>query len=115
MSGTLRQRLLGRAFRWVPIGMACLIATATAAQAFCRQVLIPGNPPRVQIVCPPTPSLDRQQEVIARRNHLESNSYHAVPEAQRPEKWPLGSPAIQSCRFCLTPDRQNLSRLESLR
>ena len=62
----------------------------------------------------PERGLFRDQEVIQRRDHLQTGAYRDVPEAKRIKRWPLGSPNIQSCRFCLEPDRQNATRIQRM-
>ena len=90
-------------------------ATAAVAQPVCTQGVVSINPTTFGTICSITPNVQRELDVIDRRNHLQSNAYGNVPAAQRPKQWPLGPASVQSCRFCLTPDRQNLTRLENLR
>ncbi|PLX39970.1 MAG: hypothetical protein C0605_06870 [Hyphomicrobiales bacterium] len=47
-------------------------------------------------------------------NHFRG-SWLKVPGLTAPKAWPLGNPAIQSCRHCLRPNRLNAQRLQALR
>ena len=99
------------------VAIAVLLPAVATAQPVCRQVVtgqagtIPGN---VVTLCAPNADFFRDQEVIERRDHLQSGAYRDVPEAKRIKRWPLGSPNIQNCRFCLEPDRQNATRIKRL-
>ena len=100
--------------------IAVLLPATASAQPVCRQVVTGGQTgtfpgPVVTTLCAPNADFFRDQEVIQRRDHLQSGAYRDVPEAKRIKRWPLGSPYIQNCRFCLEPDRQNAARIERLR
>ena len=113
------QSITSRSRRWsaaavIAVAMGCG-STAALAQVTCTQGVVGINPTTIGTICTITPNAKRELGVIARRDHLRSNAYGNVPAAQRPEQWPLGPTSIQSCRFCFSPDRQNLTRLEGLR
>jgi len=92
--------------------MAAFALWATAGATVVCTNLSPTD--RVCTNTPQTATLNLQQQVIGTGSHMETFTFDDVPDGQRREGWFLGNPAIQSCRFCLTPNRQNMARKREL-
>ncbi|MEC9367872.1 MAG: hypothetical protein VX871_04190 [Pseudomonadota bacterium] len=95
--------------------LAALLATAllpASARAACV-IITPLNQPAT-VSCTPIPPLDLDTRTIDTGAYKSRGTWLATDRANRAESWPLGDPAVQNCRFCLEPDRQNAARLKAL-
>jgi hypothetical protein len=96
---------------------AALVAATSSLWTGAAATVVCTNITTILTVCEETGltrQLDREQRVIGTGAHAETFTFDEVPEEQRPEGWFLGNPAIQACRFCLAPNRQNMARKREL-
>jgi hypothetical protein len=100
-----------------PFVTALLVTAASLLWTEAGAAIVCTNLSPDVVVCEETGltrQLDREQRVIGTGAHAETFTFDEVPEEQRPQGWFLGNPAIQACRFCLAPNRQNMARKREL-
>jgi hypothetical protein len=104
-----------RTFATAAVLVTAIFTIAGTAEATVICSSPTSNP--ADVVCTQTGltnTLDLEQRVIGTGAHARTFTFEEVPEEQRPEGWFLGNPSIQSCSFCLAPNRQNMARKREL-